>query len=442
MRRSRSRLVWRNQGGEQRAYGDFRDYRDAGGRMEALVPIGQTRATTDQDVAQVLLARRLQQLEELRRGRGIHGELRIAALATFTREHLVAKTRAGLTSTLHLESCQLALTRAAEFFGGDRELANITVADVRRWAEQLQAMPGRRGRGLQGGTVRHHLNALSNLYRRAQGEGYVLPGYNPVSSLMEKPSARREEARWLEVHEAAALLEASRTVRPAREDLAIPFAYQLLATYLLTGGRKAEVLGLEVEDVSFNRRTVTFRPNQWRRLKTGTSFRTVPLWPQLEEILRPYVFDLDRPPRRLLFPSIVSSCEVMLTDFRRTLDLVAIEAGFKEAVLDPATGEQAKDAKGTLRWRGTVHSKMFRHTYCAARLQTLDRGAPVTEFTVGRELGHGGDALVRRVYGHLGSVRHRAEVVEYRFVTDPVTAPGESGLPGPVNVLSSRSLRP
>jgi len=58
---------------------------------------------------------------------------------------------------------------------------------------------------------------------------------------------------------------------------------------------------------------------------------------------------------------------------------------------------------------------MFRHTYCAARLQTLDRGAPVSEFTVARELGHGGEAMVRRVYGHLGQVRHRAEHVEYHI---------------------------
>lgn len=57
---------------------------------------------------------------------------------------------------------------------------------------------------------------------------------------------------------------------------------------------------------------------------------------------------------------------------------------------------------------------MFRHTYGAARLQTLDRDAPVSEYTVAREMGHGGTQLVRRVYGHLGLVRHRSEVVEYR----------------------------
>jgi integrase len=57
---------------------------------------------------------------------------------------------------------------------------------------------------------------------------------------------------------------------------------------------------------------------------------------------------------------------------------------------------------------------MFRHTYCAARLQTLDAGAPVSVYTVAKELGHGGEAMVRGVYGHLGDVRHRAAVVEYR----------------------------
>jgi hypothetical protein len=37
----------------------------------------------------------------------------------------------------------------------------------------------------------------------------------------------------------------------------------------------------------------------------------------------------------------------------------------------------------------------------------------VSPYTVGRELRHGGDALVKRIYGHLGAVRHRAEVVEF-----------------------------
>ncbi len=83
----------------------------------------------------------------------------------------------------------------------------------------------------------------------------------------------------------------------------------------------------------------------------------------------------------------------MLTDFRKVLDAVAETAGWKE---------------------GEIRGKMFRHTYCAARLQTLDNGAAVSVFTVGRELGHGGDAMVKQVYGHLGDVRQRSAAVEYR----------------------------
>jgi integrase len=66
-------------------------------------------------------------------------------------------------------------------------------------------------------------------------------------------------------------------------------------------------------------------------------------------------------------------------------------------------------------WKaGEIRSRALRHTYCASRLQTVDAGAPVSLFTVAREMGHGGDSLVRRIYGHLGEVRHRAEAVEYR----------------------------
>ena len=83
----------------------------------------------------------------------------------------------------------------------------------------------------------------------------------------------------------------------------------------------------------------------------------------------------------------------MTHSFSRVLDQLAEYAGWKA---------------------GEIRSKMFRHTYCSARLQTLDHGAPVSPYTVGRELGHGGDALVRRIYGHLGTIRHRSEVVEYR----------------------------
>jgi integrase len=173
----------------------------------------------------------------------------------------------------------------------------------------------------------------------------------------------------------------------------MPFIYPLLATFLLTGGRESEVLGLEVTDINFDRKTVVIRPNDWRRLKTNGSHRVVPLWPQLEKILSDYLKTTGRK-TGLLFPSMRLDEPGMVTDFRKVLDAVADRTG---------------------RWKaGDVRSKQFRHTYCAARLQTLDNGAPVATFTVSKELGHANTELVDEVYGHLGDVKHRSEVVEYR----------------------------
>jgi integrase len=202
------------------------------------------------------------------------------------------------------------------------------------------------------------------------------------------------------VHDGALLLEAAHRPLPLVNGHPTRYAEPLIATFLLTGGRVGEVLGLE-DDISFDRKTVTFRPNAWRRLKTKRSHRTIPLWPQLEKILRSYVFDLDRPPGRLLFPAEDGG---MRRDIRGLLDRIGERAGWKA---------------------GEIRAKMFRHTYCAARLQTLDHGAPVSVYTVARELGHGSTAMVEKVYSHLGAMRHRP-VGSGRVASSSTPRPWES----------------
>jgi len=386
--KTRTPIYWRDRGGIRRAYADLREYADVGGKREALIAKDEKLATSDPAIAQDLLAKRIKELDGLRRGRALHGLAGQATLEAFASLHLVAKTKGGDVTEKWLELAELHLERAVAHFGAARDLASITTADVRGWAEHLKESDG-----LSGGTIRHHLNTLSNLYKRARAERMVPSGYNPVGDLLEKPQARRMEAKWLEVLDAALLLEAARLYRP-KEKIGPPplrFAHELVATFLLTGGRESEILGLEVADVSFDRGVVTFRPNDWRRLKTSTSHRSVPLWPQLRAILERYL--AERPPSRLLFPSYRTGTEAMVTDFHKLLDAVAARAGWGE---------------------GDIRSKMFRHTYCAARLQTTDQGAPVSVYTVAKEMGHGGESMVRRVYGHLGEVRQRSEVVEYR----------------------------
>lgn len=438
-RKRESRIYTRKRGGWLRYYVDLRDYADVlrpgESNRQALNPDGEKLATDNPDVAKKLAAGRVEELERRRRSKHLLGIKRETTLARYSAYHLDQKAASDTFTESWLEQAELHLRSAIEFFGAGRALDTIGVQDIQRWAADLAQRPGRRpGRcpkcgarklalsglvascakcentwrvtPLSGGSRRKYLNSLSNLYRRAQGEGYVPPGFNPIASLMDKPRARQEEARWMEVQEAALLLEAARLFVPDRPEVAMPYAFPILATFLLTGGREKEVLGLEWDDVSFDRKTVTFRPNRWRRLKTTTSRRVVQLWPQLQYILQDYLASLPGPPGRLLFPSIRvpllegeranaerEKAENMITDVRKLLDAVAGKCGWQE---------------------GEIRTRRFRHTYCAARIQTLDNGAPVSLYTVARELGHGGLALVHRVYSHLGEIRHRSEVVEYR----------------------------
>ena len=328
---------------------------------------------------------------------------------------------AGEVTDGWMEATEGFLGRAIDFFGADRLVASIRPKDMKDFVRCLSTVQTNRGRPLQAGSIRHHLNALSRLYRRGRELEVVSVGYNPVAELLEKPKKGDYDASYLEVHDAALLLERARELSAPTNNshaVASTYAHALLATFLLTGGRCKEVLGLELQDVSFDRETVTFRPNRWRRLKTRRSSRTLTLWPQLREILEPYIFEQRvRQPGTLLFPSFRTGGEAMLTDVRKLLDRVAARAGLLEPLVDSESGGQSRgEARGHTRKGGhAVRTRMFRHTYCSARLQTLDGGRPVAEYTVASELGHGSEDMIRKVYAHLGLIRHRSDVVEYRL---------------------------
>jgi integrase len=376
-----SGIYTREQGGARRYYARL------AGRRLALIVEGETRATTDPDVAAALYGQLVAEHQK-RQLRGIHEIAEPCALAAYGREHLIKKAQAGEVTKQSMKANQRHLERAVTCLGAETDISGLTVADVSRWIAWLK------DQGFGGDTIKHHLDSLSNLYVRAGAEGRVSLGYNPVSAMPRKmkPKAAHREARWLEVNEASLLLESARTYRVSHDWDSAPFAYELVAAYLLTGGRPSEVTGLEVDDVSLERETVTFRPNQFRRLKTLTSARVVRLWPQLAEILKAYF------PKReqmgqgtLLFPSFRPGREGLFQHPHRIVARAAERIRLSD--ITPYT---------------------LRHTFCSTRLQTLDAGAPISPFTVGRELGHGGDALVRKIYGHLGTVRHRSDVVEYR----------------------------
>ncbi len=144
--KTRTQIYWRQRGGVRRAYADLREYADVGGKREAIVAQGETLATSDPATAQVLLARRIEQLDALRRGRAIHGLAGQATLAEFARLHLLAKAESGKFTDDWLAATEVCLNRGVAFLGADRELASITVTDVRQWSAQLAKTPnGRSG---------------------------------------------------------------------------------------------------------------------------------------------------------------------------------------------------------------------------------------------------------------------------------------------------------
>lgn len=409
----------------RRYWGDFRDL---GGGQEALIPPREARATTDPDVAADLATQRVKELESLKRNMLLFGVDRQSNLQDYAIRHLELKAKGGEGVRSWLQQSQRHLQAAAEFFGAEIDLVAVSPEDVTRWVEHLRRQDNGRGGTLGETSVRKYINSLSNMYRRAVSERYVKA--NPVADMYSKPTEDRVEPAWLQPEEAALLLEAARTYQPPTGTLeqehggaisphANPWIYAILATFLLTGGRKSEVLGLEVDDVSFRLGKVYFRSNQWRRLKTKGSKRSVPLWPQLREVLEAYLLERARQggPDRLLFPSIGGrprgaegeeptkapapesekvSGERMIRDLRKTLDAIGERAGL------PA---------------GHVRLHMLRHTYSAARIQTLDRGAPVALYTVARELGHSSQSMIEERYGHLHdrAILGGAEEVSFRI---------------------------
>jgi integrase len=340
-----------------------------------------------------LAGKRAREIRNAEGGLGSQSTPAPRQLGEYAEHHLNQKLLSGRVTEAHVEATETYLSRAVDFFGGDCTLSGISVAAVGEYCNHLRSTVGRHGRTLSDGTVRKHLNALSHLYRRAIGEGSVAIGLNPVSFMLDKPVDSEVEARWLEVDEAARFLEGAIAVARSKHKNANPLIDQIVASFLLTGGRQSEVLGLTNSDVNFDRRTITFRPNHLRRLKTPSSQRVVPLWPQLEEVLsvrRDKITNGD--PLGPLFPS-KRGAKRRVTDIRKALDLIAVGKGWA---------------------KGEIRTRIFRHTYCAARLQTLDAGKPISTYTVSRELGHRSLAMVETVYGHLGEIRQRSEVVEYR----------------------------
>lgn len=379
MSKGKDRLYYRDGRGW---YMDLRDF-DAG--QKACIPNGKRGATKDRDEATAILSAKLEALKEDAEG----DDREDPRLTDYAERHLEVKEQYRAASTV--ERDETCLRHVADFFGRDTRLSEIDVEGLTDYLAYRRQQPGNReGSTISPQTLLHELHALSSLYRRAVAERKATE--NPVrryANAVGMPTVDRGEAVWLEPGEAARLLKAAGHEDRNAHNRAFPHMRPLLATFLLTGGRKAEVFGMLARDVDLENDAIHLRPNRYRGLKRSKHRRHVPLWPQLREILEPYLDHHPGAPDDLLFPSPNGG---MLSDVRVSLQNALDRAKIEKHV--------------------TLHT--LRHTYAAQRLQTTDHGAPVSPYTVMRELGHSSIQLIERTYGHLMSTRHRSPVVEYR----------------------------
>jgi len=375
-------------------------------------------ATTDRREAEVLLTARLAELERAKRLNPspvapVQSDVDAGILecfGPFARYTLNVYEAERRVSPRHLEDLRHRANVFSKFVGEHSRLRDITRRELRDYVVHLVE------RGLSEPSQRHYLNAVSLIFTRADEAELVPPNFNPVRSLKNKPQPSHGGAAFLEVEEAALLLDTAELLAQ-RHGGDFLLCHAALAAGLLTGGRRSEVMGLLVSDVNFEAETVSFEPRADRGLKNRGSSRTLPLWPQLAEVLRPFLNRREAEvisgsvlPSKFLFASLDG--RTFVQDIGKTFSRVVSVAGL-EGKFD---GEA---------WR------VLRRTYATARLQTTDGDKPVAEYLVERELGHGSGEMLRRVYGKVGRNRHRAEVVEYRVeqhaakLTDAIAARDE-----------------
>jgi integrase len=409
----RSEVIKRLYQRNGRWYLDLRKYH--AGRIP-LAPEGANLATTDYDealaVASAELARAKHDAVAMRENkvarfmtvreaaRGFEEELvtrverKQLSASTKTRYELALRQLLGTTDE-HGDPQRSALNQ-------DMRIDRLTVDDVRGALSVLYARVTRRGARLSPSSINHVLVVLRVVCQSARAARCAPSGFNPVGDLRKSERPVLSDHRvtdFLEVPEVAALLDAI----PVSYDGTLPL-YEIAATMLYTGGRKNEVLGLEIRDIDLDRNLVHFRENSYRGLKRHQQ-RVVPLWSELREILVSY---LSREGRvaGLVFrpPHDPEAAHLITTDLIGPLQ-EAHAAAIREVPVKLRASFAAK----------RVHPHAFRSTYCSARLQTLDNGRPVSLLAVRTELGHKSQRMIEEVYGKLGSFRYRGETVSYRL---------------------------
>ncbi|SOY43818.1 integrase [Cupriavidus taiwanensis] len=144
-------------------------------------------------------------------------------------------------------------------------LENLTQRDVREWRDK-------RSQHVAPSTVNRELNILSAVFKHAASEWDIALCKSVLTSVKRPPNPPGRVRRLSRQEEAA--------LRRAGEETRNPYVLSIFDLALETAMRRSEILGLEWERISFERRSI-----QLITAKNGTP-RGVPLSRRAMEILR------------------------------------------------------------------------------------------------------------------------------------------------------------
>ena len=309
-----------------------------------------------------------------------------------------------------------ALRRALEEFG-DCPASEVGTPDIYAHLERLRSL------GYSARTVKAQRTVYSLIYRMAVSDkafGRTVT-HNPAAGCPLPAGLPRPVKREAPDDEAVAKIRAAAAT-----------AYNgLLPLFLMaTGFRRGEALGIQWGDVDFSKMEISCRKAVTQRsgagkitdTKTENAIRTVPILPDLEQVLRrpagakdtDFVFCGEDPSRPLS----------QATYERRWLHYCK-EVGFVEDHPETRTSTQGKTYT-VHRWKPTLTAHMLRHGYA-----TLLFEADVDEYTAQKLLGHADITTTRAIYTHLRQRKNRESLDKLRayVASDLAAAPAPAAPP-------------
>ena len=308
-----------------------------------------------------------------------------------------------------------ALRRAQEELG-DRPASEVGTPEIYAHLERLRSL------GFSAKTVKTQRTVYSQIFRMAVSDrifGRIVTS-NPAAGCPLPAGLPRPVKREPPDDDDVAKIRAAAST-----------AYNgLLPLFLMaTGFRRGEALGIQWGDVDFDRMEISCRKAVSHRggsvkitdTKTENAIRTVPILPDLEQVLRrpagakdtDFVFCGEDPARPL---SLATYERRWLHDCK--------ELGFVED--HPETRKSTQGKIYTVHhYKPTLTAHMLRHGYA-----TLLFEADVDEYTAQKLLGHADITTTRAIYTHLRQRKNQQSLAKLRaFVANDLAGAADPPAP-------------